>query len=177
MNETHDAILQCYEKEQIQKNRKSRSNAQNWKNLFQKNKNKNTVGKRLLANFNKIDTVHRKRKSDKLKKENFEFPFGAEISEENLSDFIKEIVDFINDNYSVEVRRRLQNYFKYDKIAKNIELISDEGIRSTLKKDMIISLLLEENKNELTSLSAPILCNKISEITIKAIKLKKKGKQ
>ena len=177
MNETHDAILQCYEKEQIQKNRKSQSIAQNWKNLFQKNKNKNTVGKRLLANFNKIDTVHRKTKSDKLKREDFEFPFGEEIGEKDLSNFINEIINFINNNYSVEVRRKLKNYFECDKIAKNIKLISDQGIRSTLKKDMIISLLLEENKNELTSLSAPILCNKISEIPLKAIKLKKKGKQ
>ena len=47
----------------------------------------------------------------------------------------------------------MKDYFKSGKIEENIRMITGEkGIVSTLKKDMIISLLLEKNKNELTSL-------------------------
>lgn len=40
---------------------------------------------------------------------------------------------------------------------------------------MIISLLLEKNKNNLTSLCSPILCNKISHIPLNEIIINEKN--
>ena len=69
----------------------------------------------------------------------------------------------------------MNNYFFNNKISKNIKLISDGDIASTLKTDIIISLLLEEDKEELTYFSAPILCNKISQIPLEEIKFVEQG--
>ncbi len=175
MHETHEKILEQYEFEQIAKDQKNVSNAKKWKNLNKK-KNK-TIGEKILKILNNIDENKKKTENKKLNKKNFNFPFGTDIDDNTLSNFLRNIVKFINKNYPKKVKRALSGYFNNRKIANNIKLISDTNpIISTLKKDMIISLLLEENKSELTSLTAPILCNKLSEIPLIEIKVKENKK-
>ena len=173
LHETHEEILELYEDEQIQKDPGNQVFSKNWKN---KQQNTNTVGSRLISKLDKIDGTQNKKSYKTLNKKKFSFPFCSDINENQLTKFLENIVDFINENYPKNVKLALKDYFKNGKIKENIKMITDEkGIVSTLKKDMIISLLLEKNKNELTSLSSPILCNKISEIPLNEIMIEEKG--
>ena len=170
LHETHEEILELYEDEQIKKDPRNKAFSKKWKN---KKQNSNTVGSRLISILDKIDETQPKTSRATLNKKNFSFPFGADIDEKQLKEFLKKIVAFINENYTRNVKHALKDYFKSGKIEENIRMITgDKGIVSTLKKDMIISLLLEKNKNELTSLSSPILCKKISEIPLNEIMIK-----
>lgn len=173
LHETHEEILELYEDEQIKKDPRNKAFSKKWKNKMQ---NSNTVGSRLISILDKIDETQPKTSRKTLNKKNFSFPFGADINEKQIKEFLKKIVAFINENYTRNVKRALKDYFKSGKIEENIRMITGEkGIVSTLKKDMIISLLLEKNKNELTSLSSPILCKKISEIPLNEIMIKENG--
>ena len=175
MNETHEEILDLYEEEQKQKDPGIKAFSKRWKNLNKKKKNFNTLGSRLIKIIDKLDEKQPKKKNEILDKKKFSFPFGVDIDENQLTGFLEKIVDFINENYSVKVRRALKGYFKDSKIETNIRLIDNKKeIVSTLKTDMIISLLLEKDKEELSSLSAPILCNKISEIPLNEITIREK---
>ena len=175
MHEVHDETLELYEEEQIQKDQGNRALSKRWKNLFKKKKNFNNLGSRLINIIDKLDDTKLKTKNAKLNKKKYSFPFKADIDENQLTGFLEKIVDFINENYSVKVRRALKGYFKDSKIEQNIRLIDNKKeIVSTLKTDMIISLLLEKDKEELSSLSAPILCNKISEIPLNEITIREK---
>ena len=175
MHEVHEETLEQYEEEQIQKDQGNRALSKRWKNLFKKKKNFNTLGSRLINIIDKLDDTKLQTKNAKLNKKKYSFPFKADIDEKQLTGFLEKIVDFINENYSTNVKKALKAYFKDSKIEKNIRLINNKkGIVSTLKTDIIVSLLLEENKDELTSLSAPILCNKISEIPLSEIVIKEK---
>ena len=170
LHETHEEILELYEDEQIKKDPRNKAFSKKWKN---KKQNSNTVGSRLISILDKIDETQPKTSRATLNRKNFSFPFGADIDEKQLKEFLKKIVAFINENYTRNVKHALKDYFKSGKIEENIRMITgDKGIVSTLKKDMIISLLLEKNKNELTSLSSPILCKKISEIPLNEIMIK-----
>ncbi len=175
MHETHEEILVLYEEEQKQKDPGIKAFSKRWKNLNKKKKNFNTLGSRLIKIIDKLDEKQPKKKNEILDKKKFSFPFGVDIGENQLTGFLEKIVDFINENYSVKVRRALKGYFKDSKIEQNIRLIDNKKeIVSTLKTDMIISLLLEKDKEELSSLSAPILCNKISEIPLNEITIREK---
>lgn len=172
LNETHGEILELYEEEQIQKDPIKRVLSKKWKN---KKQNSNTVGSRLINILDKIDETKPQTSTKALIKKNFSFPFGNDIDESQLKKFLEKIVNFINENYPTNVKSALKDYFNNRKIRENIRMITDEGgIVSALKKDMIISLLLEKNKNILTSLSSPILCNTISEIPLNEIMIEEK---
>lgn len=175
MHRTHEEILVKYEKEQINKDQTYKTIAKKWKNI-NKALNEKTVGDGLLEILNNIDKDKEKSTDEKLKKEDFNFPFGDDIDNLKMAEFLEKITEFINDNYEKCVKNALSDFFRNPKIVKNIRLITDDdGIISILKKDMIISLLLEKNKNNLTSLCSPILCNKISHIPLNEIIINEKN--
>ena len=175
MHRTHEEILAKYEKEQINKDQTYKNIAKKWKNI-NKALNEKTIGDDLLEILNNIDKDKEKSTDEKLKKEDFNFPFGDDIDNLKMTEFLENITEFINDNYEKCVKNALSDFFRNPKIVKNIRLITDDnGIISILKKDMIISLLLEKNKNNLTSLCSPILCNKISHIPLNEIIINEKN--
>ncbi len=93
MHETHEEILELYENEQIQQDPRNQNLTKKWKNLIKKKQNKNTVGSRLIKILDNINDNKRKTNNKILDKKKFDFPFGDDITEEQLTEFFIFIIN------------------------------------------------------------------------------------
>ena len=178
MNKTNKTILEEYENAQMKINQKNNSNnSKIWNNLNKKKICASTEGNKILNILDDIDdqTVDikgSKKIKKRVNKKDYKFPFGKDIKTEELFQDLKKLVSFINENYPRNVRHALKDFFNCPQIRTNIAYISENnGIISTLKKDILINLLLESDKTVLPTNVASLLCNTISDIPLEEIKI------
>ena len=146
MHRTHEEILVKYEKEQINKDQTYKTIAKKWKNI-NKALNEKTVGDGLLEILNNIDKDKEKSTDEKLKKEDFNFPFGDDIdnlkmAESQLDKNTKSINDF---DKKIQDLTSITNNVK-EKVDGEVEEIS--GLKTdilNIKNDSELKLA-ESNK-------------------------------
>jgi hypothetical protein len=162
-------MLLQYEKEQLNKNKKYENDCKKWKHLNSKETPEN---QKILSLLNSLE-INENANNEEIQKKDFTFIFGEEIDQNKLLSFLEKIIPSINESYPDNVKLALKNFFNNKTIIENIKIMSNNnGIISTLKKDIFINLLLEKNKKNLSNVNSLILCNMISLVPLQEISIK-----